>query len=73
MSVERLTEKDCKTGWPVVRPDCTVCSMTNRLAAIKDILGDNYDLDHLRKLVRADKEGRCVVLPVKTRNSLGKR
>ena len=63
--MERLTEKDCKTGWPVVRPDCTVYSMTNRLAAIEDILGDDYDLDRLRALVQADKEGRCVVLPCK--------
>lgn len=62
MSVERLTKKDCKTGWPVVRPDCTVYSMTNRLAAIEDILGDNYDLDRLRELVEADRNGRCVVL-----------
>ena len=63
--MERLTKKDCKTLWPVVRPDCTVYSMTNRLAAIEDILGDNYDLDHLRKLARADRDGRCVVLPCK--------
>lgn len=62
MSVERLTEKDCKTGWPVVRPDCTVYSMTNRLAAIEDILGDDYDLDRLRDLVQADRNGRCMVL-----------
>lgn len=62
MSVERLTEKDCKTGWPVARPDCTVYSMTNRLAAIEDILGDDYDLDRLRDLVQADRNGRCVVL-----------
>ena len=61
--MERLTEKDCKIGWPVVMPDCTVYSMTNRLAAIEDILGDDYDLDRLRALVQADKEGRCVVLP----------
>lgn len=34
-----------------------------RLAAIEDILGDDYDLDRLRELVEADREGRCVVLP----------
>ena len=33
-----------------------------RLTAIEDILGDEYDLDRLRELVRADREGRCVVL-----------
>lgn len=29
-------------------------------------LGDNYDLDRLRELVEADRDGRCVVLPVST-------
>lgn len=32
------------------------------VAAIEDILGDEYDLDRLRELVQADREGRCVVL-----------
>lgn len=35
----------------------------DRLAAIKDILGDEYDLDELREMVQAKREGRCVVLP----------
>lgn len=35
-----------------------------RDAAIADILGGNYDLDHLRELVQADREGgQRVVLP----------
>lgn len=33
-----------------------------RLTAIEDILGDKYDLDRLRELVQADREGRCVVI-----------
>lgn len=37
----------------------------DRLAAIEDILGDEYDLDRLRELAEADREGRCVVLPCK--------
>lgn len=37
----------------------------NRLKKIEDILGDEYDLDHLRELVQVDREGRCVVLPAK--------
>ena len=40
----------------------------NRLAAIEDILcdgTDEYDLDRLRELAQADREGRCVVLPAK--------
>lgn len=34
-----------------------------RLNAIENILGDNYDLDHLRELVQADRDGRCVIYP----------
>lgn len=37
----------------------------DRLASIEDILGDDYDLDHLRELVEADRDGRCVVSPFK--------
>lgn len=33
-----------------------------RLAAIEDILGEEYDLDRLRELAQADREGRCVVI-----------
>lgn len=35
----------------------------HRLASIEDILGDEYDLDRLREMVQAKREGRCVVLP----------
>ena len=34
----------------------------DRLAAIEDILGDEYEPDRLRELVGADREGRCLVL-----------
>lgn len=37
----------------------------DRLAAIEDILSDEYDLDRIRELTQADREGRCVVLPCK--------
>ena len=36
-----------------------------RLSLIEDILGNVYDLDRLRKLAQADRDGRCVVLPCK--------
>lgn len=29
-----------------------------------DVMGDEYDLDKLRQLAQADREGRCVVLPM---------
>ena len=31
----------------------------DRLAAIEDILGDEYDLDELKEVVQAKREGRC--------------
>ena len=36
----------------------------DRLTAIEDILGDDYDLDRLRELVEADRDERCLILPV---------
>ena len=44
-------------------PVCPERARYDRLAAIEDILGDEYDLDRLRELAQADREGRCVVLP----------
>ena len=44
--------------------DC-VKDMASRLASIENILGDDYDLDRLKELVEADRDGRCVVLPCK--------
>lgn len=37
--------------------------LRGRLKMIEDILGDTYDLDHLRALVTADREGRLDVRP----------
>lgn len=34
-----------------------------RLKSVEDILGDDYDLDRLRELVQADRDGRCVIYP----------
>lgn len=42
--------------------------MEERLMDIEDILGDEYDLDRLRELAEADREGRCVVLDGKNRD-----
>lgn len=43
----------------------TYSDMEERLMNIEDILGDEYDLDELKEVVQADREGRCVVLPTK--------
>ena len=51
---ERQGDDGCKT-----RP---IAKAFDRLAAIEDILGGEYDLGRLRELARADRDGRCVVL-----------
>ena len=50
--------------------DCSQRQVWERLKSIEDILGDDYDLDCLRELAQADREGRCVVLPSDNRNSV---
>lgn len=42
---------------------CPIANAFNRLAAIENILGDDYDLDRLRELLQADREKRCFVFP----------
>ena len=65
---------DRQIGNPDVwQSDCYRCEklpnwkakVIDRLAAIEDILGDKYDLDRLKELVEADRDGRCIVLPCK--------
>ena len=58
--VDGIWSVSCKyeePPYPVVTQE-----VIDRLAAIEDILGDEYDLDRLRELVQADREGRCVVI-----------
>ena len=72
--MKRLTEYTIpETGFSVVSEEKykrilmeekpSVEKVYNRLKKIEDILGDEYDLDELRELVQAKREGRCVVLP----------
>ena len=61
--MERLT---IRTNEASISFECeSVGDIVRRLAAIEDILGDEYDLDELREMVQAKREGRCVVLPCK--------
>ena len=60
--MERLTEKRESGAWPKKGwTDEAIAECLDRLAAIEDILGDEYDLDELREMVQAKQEGRCVV------------
>ena len=62
--MERLTER-LENGVINVKYASQHETAIHRLAAIEDILGDEYDLDRLREMVQAKREGRCVVLPCK--------
>lgn len=65
--MERYTEKvdgiwvvSCKyeePPYPVVTQE-----VIDRFAAIEDILGEEYDLDRLRELAQADREGRVEII-----------
>ena len=58
--MKRLT---IRTNEASISFDCeSVGDIVRRLAAIEDILGDEYELERLRELVEADREGRCVVM-----------
>ena len=61
----KCSEHCCKEDFSC--EDCTEFDkLVDRLGTIEDILGDEYDLDRLRELVEADRDGRCVVFPQKT-------
>ena len=49
-------DNGCKT--------CPIARAFDRLAAIENILGDEYDLDRLRELVEADRPETCPIQPV---------
>lgn len=58
--MKRIT--NLKTRWDVLGE---AYNAVYRLQEIENILGDEYNLEYLKRLVQADKEGRCVVLPCK--------
>lgn len=53
LSCEKCGKKAISECWDEM--DCQQ-TVLERLAAIEDILGDEYDLDRLRELVEADRE-----------------
>lgn len=64
MSVERLTYRDAN-GEAWYSDAGTEADRLHFIADMENILGGNYDLNRLRELVEADRDGRCVVLPCK--------
>ena len=76
--MERLTGRRDRRAYIVGCPDFALPKIVgliiqqtvDRLAAIEDILGDEYDLDELREMVQAKRDGRCVVLPFKPHKTM---
>lgn len=60
--MERLTYRDAN-GEAWYSDAGTEADRLHFIADMEDILGDGYDLDRLRELVEADRDGRCVVIP----------
>ena len=49
-------------------------TVADRLAAIEDILGDDYDLDRLKELVEAERKKRVIIAPdsIKTMSDINR-
>ena len=59
--------------------DCLSCEFANWEGSVKEdkislilskIFGEDYNIDHLKELVEADRDGRCVVLPCRVGDTL---
>ena len=61
--MERMTYRD-SLGEAFYSDSGNEADHLHFIADLEDILGDNYDLERLREIVEADRDGRCVVLPV---------
>ena len=62
--MERLTKRNCHDfAIPTRGTDAvSMLQAIDRLATIEDILGDEYDLELVQKLIQAYKEGRYIIM-----------
>lgn len=70
MNVERLTYRDAN-GEAWYSDAGTEVDRLHFIADMEDILVDDYDLDRLRELVEADREGRIKIYPKAENNTCG--
>lgn len=62
--MKRLTTKrDWEEASKDLKHELGYSYIWKRLNEIEDILGDEYDINRLRELLEADRNGRCVILP----------
>ena len=67
--MERLTYRDAN-GEAWYSDAGTEADRLHFIADMEDILGDEYDLDELKEVVQAKREGRCGIPPVKMHQKL---
>lgn len=68
MQMNRLTKAGC--NGKASYNSAELLNIINRLSLIEDVLGDNYDLDNIQKLIVADKDRRNAVLLCKRGDKL---
>lgn len=57
-------QKDCEVYDCILYGQCKKeAEMLNRLGEIEDALGEDYDIDRIRELAEADREGRVKIDP----------
>ncbi len=61
----KAADEECAFAAGEFSAPCLDYKTYQRLSAIEDILGNDYDLERLKELVEADREGKCVLLPCK--------
>ena len=62
--------RNCKKSGEI--KDCIKRLTWIRLLVIEDIIGNDYDLDRLRELVQADREGRYIIMRDAERNGVAR-
>ena len=67
--MERLTYRDAN-GEAWYSDAGTEANRLHFIADMEDILGGGYDLDRLRELVEADRDGQCGIPPVKLHQTI---
>lgn len=74
--MKRLTEKSSSGKYRPIPMSVSLSDIrpwvacVERLAQIENILGDEYDIDRLKQLTDADKNGRCAIIPCKPGDDL---
>lgn len=61
----KAADEECAFAAGEFSAPCPDYKTYQRLSAIEDILGDDYDLDRLKEMVEADREGKVILRHIK--------